>query len=92
MQRRVQHDYGERQHEARVGVLEDGRVELAVAVGEPLHHAVDLLRLPRQAEAPQELSAEGTGRSDDGGSLSAGSVALLHISGEKATLDAVSTI
>lgn len=39
--------------------LEDARVALAVSLGESLHHAVDLLGLARQPEAPQELSVRG---------------------------------
>jgi len=38
--------------------LEDAGVALAVPLGEGLHHPVDLLRLPGQPEAPQELPAE----------------------------------
>jgi len=37
----------------RIG--EDVGVELAVSLGERLHHAVDLLRLSRQSKTPQEL-------------------------------------
>ena len=35
---------------------EDIGVELAVSLGEALHHAVDLLALAGQSEAPEELS------------------------------------
>lgn len=56
VQRGVEHDYGEAEHVARVSIREDVRVELAVALREALHHAVDLLSLARQSEAPQELS------------------------------------
>lgn len=38
--------------------LEDARVALAVPLGKGLHHPVDLLRLPGQPEAPQELPAK----------------------------------
>ena len=37
--------------------LEDAGVAVAVSLSKGLHHAVYLLRLPRQTEAPQELSA-----------------------------------
>jgi hypothetical protein len=56
VQTRVEHDDGERQHVARVRVGEDVGVELAVALRERLHHAVDLLRLARKPEAPEELA------------------------------------
>ena len=52
----VEHDDGEAEHVAGVGVGEDVGVELAVALGECLHHPVNLLRLARQTETPQELS------------------------------------
>ena len=39
--------------------LEDPRVALAVALSKGLHHAVDLLSLTWQAEAPEELSVRG---------------------------------
>lgn len=38
--------------------LEDAGVALAVALGKGLHHPVDLLRLPGQPKAPEELPAE----------------------------------
>ena len=56
VQTRVEHDDGERQHVARVRVGEDVGVELTVALRERLHHAVDLLRLARKPEAPEELA------------------------------------
>lgn len=59
VERGVEHDDGETEHVAGVGVREYVRVELAVALGETLHHAIDLLRLARQPEAPQELPANG---------------------------------
>lgn len=37
--------------------LEDPVVALTVPLGKRLHHPVDLLGLPRQPEAPQELPA-----------------------------------
>lgn len=57
VQRRVEHNDGERQHVARVGILEDIIVALAFAVPlrEALHHAVYLLRLARQSKTPEEL-------------------------------------
>ena len=39
--------------------LEDPRVALAVALSEGLHHAVDLLSVTWQPEAPKELSVRG---------------------------------
>lgn len=54
----VEHDDGEREDVARVRVGEDVRVVLAVPLSEALHHPVDLLRLAREPERPQEL-AEG---------------------------------
>lgn len=57
MQGCVQHDDGEAQHVAGVGVREDVRVELAVALGEAFHHAIDLLRLAWQPKTPQKLPA-----------------------------------
>lgn len=39
--------------------LEDAGVAQAVASRERFHHAVDLLRLARESEAPQELPAGG---------------------------------
>lgn len=56
VKRRVQHDDGEAEHVASVRVCEDIGIELAVALGETLHHAVDLLRLAGQPETPEELS------------------------------------
>lgn len=41
--------------------LEDARVAETVSGGKSLHHAVDLLGLARQPEAPQELSGGGMG-------------------------------
>ena len=52
----VEHDDGEGEDVARVRVAEDVGVELAVALRERLHHAVDLLRLARQPKRPQELA------------------------------------
>ena len=37
------------------GTGENIGVEFAVSLGEALHHAVDLLALPGQSEAPEEL-------------------------------------
>ena len=51
---RVEHHRRERQHVRLVGVLEVVRVALAVARREPLHEPVDLLRLARHAERPEE--------------------------------------
>ena len=55
MERRVEHDDGEAEDVAGVGVGEDVGVELAVPLGEALHHAVDLLGLAGQPEGPEEL-------------------------------------
>lgn len=56
MQRRVQHNDGKAQHVAGVGVGENVRIQLAVPLGKAFHHPVNLLRLSRQPERPQELS------------------------------------
>lgn len=56
VQRRVQHDDREAQHIAGVRVGEDVRIQLAVALREALHHAIDLLRFAGQPERPQELA------------------------------------
>lgn len=55
MQRRVQHNDGKAQHVAGVGVGENVRIQLAVPLGKAFHHPVNLLRLSRQPERPQEL-------------------------------------
>lgn len=57
MQRGVQHNDGEAEHIAGVGVGEDIGIELAEVLGEALHHAIDLLRFAGETEGPQELSA-----------------------------------
>lgn len=52
VERRVQHDDGEAEHVTSVRVGEDVRVQLTIALGEALHHAVDFLRLAGQPKAP----------------------------------------
>lgn len=47
VKRGIQHDDCKGQHKASVRVLEDGGVELTVAVGKSLHHPVNLLSLAR---------------------------------------------
>lgn len=56
VQRRVEHNDGEAEHIAGVRVGEDVGIQLAVALREALHHAIDLLGFARQTEGPQELS------------------------------------
>lgn len=50
--------WGDRLGQALTCGLEDTRVALAVPLGKGLHHPVDLLCLPWQPEAPQELPVE----------------------------------
>ena len=59
VQARVEHDDGEGEDVAGVRVGEDVRVELAVPLGEALHHAVNLLGLAGQTKTPQKLSGKG---------------------------------
>lgn len=39
--------------------LEDAGVAMTVSLSEGLHHSVNLLRLTRQTETPEKLSAKG---------------------------------
>ena len=51
----VEHDDGKAEHVAGVGVGEDVRVELTIALGKSFHHTVNLLSFAWQSEAPEEL-------------------------------------
>ena len=53
---RVEHDEREGEHVGRVRVGKDARVERAEALGELLHHPINLLRLARQPEAREEVA------------------------------------
>jgi len=50
VQRCIEHYNGEAEHVAGVRVGEYIRIQLAIALCEGLHHAVDLLRLAGQAK------------------------------------------
>ncbi len=57
----VEHDEREREQIGRVGIGEHVRVAGAVVRREPLHHAVDLLRLARQPQPPCSTSTSEQG-------------------------------
>lgn len=61
MQGSIEHYNGEAKHIAGIRVGEYIRIKLAIALGEALHHAIDLLRLAGQSKRPKKLSAEGMG-------------------------------
>lgn len=50
VQRCIEHNDGEAEHIAGVRVGKDIRIELAITLRKTLHHAIDLLRLTRQAK------------------------------------------